>query len=89
MYHQPVTVMPSLQPNLEFLDVSYNHLTTLDGLRGLERLQQLDVSWNKLTQAREEAAALKKHAPVLLKLDTSYNPWERVSVLSKNGKLKD
>lgn len=80
--------MPSSQPNLEFLDASYNHLIALDGLRGLERLKQLDISWNKLTKPREEAAVLRKHTPILLKLDARYNPWEKVRALTKHGKLK-
>ncbi|CAG10553.1 unnamed protein product [Tetraodon nigroviridis] len=72
----------SHMPNLESLDVSYNHLTTLEGLRGLERLKQLDVSWNRLTKSREEAAVLRKHAPMLLKLDTRYNRWEKACLLA-------
>lgn len=68
----------SLQPNLEFLDASYNRLVTLEGLRGLGQLKQLDVRWNKLTNAREDTAVLRKHTPALLKLDTRYNPWNRV-----------
>uniref|UniRef100_H3C5I0 Leucine rich repeat containing 9 n=1 Tax=Tetraodon nigroviridis TaxID=99883 RepID=H3C5I0_TETNG len=80
----------SHMPNLESLDVSYNHLTTLEGLRGLERLKQLDVSWNRLTKSREEAAVLRKHAPMLLKLDTRYNRWEkpRTARLTILGHLK-
>ncbi|XP_056914426.1 leucine-rich repeat-containing protein 9 isoform X2 [Takifugu flavidus] len=67
----------SHMPNLEFLDASYNHLITLEGLRDLERLKHLDVSWNKLTKSREEAAVLRKHTPMLLKLDTRHNPWKK------------
>lgn len=67
-----------LQPNLEFVDASYNHLLTLEGLRGLGRLNQLDLRWNQLTRAREETAVLRKHAPTLLRLDTRHNPWQRV-----------
>lgn len=66
------------QPNLEFLDASFNHLVTLEGLRSLGQLKQLDVSWNKLTKAREDTAVLRKHTPALLRLDTRYNPWNRV-----------
>uniref|UniRef100_A0A3P8Y1B0 Leucine rich repeat containing 9 n=1 Tax=Esox lucius TaxID=8010 RepID=A0A3P8Y1B0_ESOLU len=63
--------------SLEFVDASYNRLQTLEGLRGLGRLRQLDLRWNQLTQAREESAVLRKHAPSLLKLDTRHNPWHR------------
>lgn len=77
-----------MQPNLVILDVSYNHLITLNGLRALGRLKQLDVSWNKLIKSREEAAVLRKHTPILLKLDTRHNPWEKVRTLAKQGKLK-
>lgn len=69
---------PKSQPNLEFLDASYNHLVTLEGLGVLGQLKELNVSWNKLTKAREDVAVLRKHTPTLLKLDTRYNPWNRV-----------
>lgn len=75
-------LLPQLQPNLEFLDASYNHLITLEGLRDLERLKHLDVSWNKLTKSREEAAVLRKHTPTLLKLDTRHNPWKKVRAVT-------
>uniref|UniRef100_A0A3Q2ZV72 Leucine rich repeat containing 9 n=1 Tax=Kryptolebias marmoratus TaxID=37003 RepID=A0A3Q2ZV72_KRYMA len=71
----------SNMPNLEFLDASFNHIRTLEGLRGLRHLKQLDVSWNELSKAREDTAVLRKHAPVLLKLDTRYNPWNRPETL--------
>lgn len=71
------------QPHLEFLDASYNRLVTLEGLRGLGQLKQLDVRWNNLTKAREDTAVLRKHTPALLKLDTRYNPWNRVCAVIK------
>lgn len=71
------------QPNLEFLDASYNHLVTLEGLRGLGKLKQLDLRWNMLTKAREDTVVLRKHAPALLKLDTRYNSWNRVCAVIK------
>uniref|UniRef100_A0A3Q1F6L8 Leucine rich repeat containing 9 n=1 Tax=Acanthochromis polyacanthus TaxID=80966 RepID=A0A3Q1F6L8_9TELE len=74
----------SHMPNLEFLDASYNHIETLEGLRGLGQLKQLDVCWNKLTKAREETSVLRKHTPALLKLDTRFNPWNKVmTILSR------
>lgn len=54
----------------------------------MERLKQLDVSWNRLTKSREEAAVLRKHAPMLLKLDTRYNRWEKVGALATQEKIK-
>lgn len=76
-------LLPKLQPNLEFLDASFNHLVTLEGLRRLGQLKQLDVRWNKLTKVREDTAVLRKHTPALLKLDTRYNPWNRVCAVIK------
>ncbi|KAM6912256.1 leucine-rich repeat-containing protein 9 [Xenentodon cancila] len=67
----------SYMPNLQFLDASFNHVGTLEGLRGLRRLKELNVCWNKLTKAREDMSVLRKHTPALLKLDTQYNPWDR------------
>ncbi|XP_022077491.2 leucine-rich repeat-containing protein 9 isoform X1 [Acanthochromis polyacanthus] len=71
----------SHMPNLEFLDASYNHIETLEGLRGLGQLKQLDVCWNKLTKAREETSVLRKHTPALLKLDTRFNPWNKLETV--------
>uniref|UniRef100_A0A3Q2T1F8 Leucine rich repeat containing 9 n=1 Tax=Fundulus heteroclitus TaxID=8078 RepID=A0A3Q2T1F8_FUNHE len=78
----------SHMPSLEVLDASFNDIVTLEGLRCLGRLRQLDVSWNKLTRAREDSAVLRKHTPVLLELDTRYNPWSkpeavRVTILGR------
>uniref|UniRef100_A0A3Q3WLV3 Uncharacterized protein n=1 Tax=Mola mola TaxID=94237 RepID=A0A3Q3WLV3_MOLML len=72
-----LSLLPKPQPNLEFLDASYNHLVTLHGLKALGQLKQLDVRWNNLTKAREDTAVLRKHTPALLKFDTRYNPWNR------------
>lgn len=83
-YKHSLFLSPKLQPNLEFLDASYNRLVTLEGLRGLGQLKELDVRWNKLTNAREDTAVLRKHTPALLKLDTRYNPWNRVCSMIKN-----
>uniref|UniRef100_A0A671WDQ5 Leucine rich repeat containing 9 n=1 Tax=Sparus aurata TaxID=8175 RepID=A0A671WDQ5_SPAAU len=77
----------SHMPNLEFLDASFNNIVTLEGLRALGQLKQLDVRWNKLTRAREDTAVLRKHTPALLKLDTRYNPWNRVFRITILGRL--
>lgn len=73
-----MSLLPKSQPNLEFLDASFNSLVTLEGLKGLGQLKELDVSWNKLTKAREDTAVLRKHTPALLRLNTRYNPWNKV-----------
>ncbi|KAJ7990764.1 hypothetical protein DPEC_G00290290 [Dallia pectoralis] len=65
--------------HLEFVDASFNRVQNLDGLRGLRCLKQLDLCWNQLTQAREDTAVLRKHAPSLLTLDTRHNPWHNPS----------
>lgn len=79
-----MSLLPKTQPNLEFLDASYNCLVTLEGLRRLRQLKQLDLRWNMLTKAREDTAVLRKHTPALLKLDTRYNPWIRVRAVIQN-----
>uniref|UniRef100_A0A7N8YRZ6 Leucine rich repeat containing 9 n=1 Tax=Mastacembelus armatus TaxID=205130 RepID=A0A7N8YRZ6_9TELE len=73
----------SHMPKLEFLDASFNHLVTLEGLKGLGQLKQLDVRWNKLIKTREDAAVLRKNTPSLLRLDTRYNPWDKVCAVIK------
>lgn len=82
-----LSLLPKPQPNLEFLDASYNHLVTLHGLKALGQLKQLDVRWNNLTKAREDTAVLRKHTPALLKFDTRYNPWNRVGGAIKKIQL--
>ncbi|XP_040925180.1 leucine-rich repeat-containing protein 9 isoform X2 [Betta splendens] len=71
------SVLSQITPGLEFLDASFNQVETLQGLRGLGKLTQLHVRWNRLSNAREEAAALRKHAPALLHLDARHNCWKR------------
>jgi len=61
---------------------------TLEGLKRLGQLKQLDLRWNKLTKAREDTAVLRKHTPALLRLDTRYNPWNRVRAVFKNKSNK-
>ena len=57
------------------MDASFNRIESLEGLRGLGRLTQLDLRWNQLTSARDDAVVLRKHTPSLLRLDTRHNPW--------------
>lgn len=65
-----VTHMP-----LEYLDASFNKITTLEGMKGMVQLQHLDVSWNTLHNTREELSVLRKHCTMLNHLDLRHNPW--------------
>lgn len=83
-----MSLLRKTQPNLEFLDASYNRLVTLEGLKKLGQLKLLDLRWNKLTKAREDTAVLRKRTPALLKLDTRHNPWIRVRAFIPKIKSK-
>ncbi|KAM6311321.1 LOW QUALITY PROTEIN: leucine-rich repeat-containing protein 9 [Aegotheles albertisi] len=77
-------------PNLEYFDASHNHVITLEGIRGVSKLQFFNLSWNKLKKSREDINILYKHTPNILSLAITYNPWHKpVSLqLSVTGQLK-
>ncbi|XP_062619612.1 leucine-rich repeat-containing protein 9-like isoform X3 [Saccostrea cucullata] len=60
---------------LEYLDASFNHISTLEGLKNMMKLKFFDLSWNKLTNTREDLSILRKHACNLLTLDLRHNHW--------------
>ena len=49
--------------------------------QGLTQLQELNVSWNKLTNTREELSILRKHFSTLRFLEVHNNPWLKASCL--------
>ncbi|XP_059173305.1 leucine-rich repeat-containing protein 9-like isoform X2 [Physella acuta] len=57
------------------LDASFNKIYTLDGMKGMTKLKELNVSWNKLVNTREELSILRKHLSSLHVLDFRNNPW--------------
>jgi len=59
--------------------VSFNKLTSLDGLKGLPKLKYLDIRGNELTSIHNLTTVLRKQAPALESLDLRYNPWEKVN----------
>ncbi|CAG2238484.1 Leucine-rich repeat-containing protein 9 [Mytilus edulis] len=75
---------------IEYLDVSFNKLCTLDGLKNVHNLNFLDLSWNKLCNTREDLSILRKHVPNLLILDTRHNNWQKPENLRLRiiGRLK-
>ena len=44
----------------------------------MNKLKQLDLSWNQLQHTREDISILRKHAPVLEILDLRHNQWQKV-----------
>ncbi|GFN97682.1 leucine-rich repeat-containing protein 9 [Plakobranchus ocellatus] len=61
--------------HLTYLDASFNKIHTLEGMKGLNQLLELNVSWNKLTNTREELSILRKHFSTLRSLEIHNNPW--------------
>ncbi|KAK3093172.1 hypothetical protein FSP39_012192 [Pinctada imbricata] len=60
---------------IEFLDASFNNIETLEGLKNVQKLKFLDLSWNKLSRTREELSIMRKHTSNLLSLDIRHNTW--------------
>lgn len=60
---------------IEYLDASFNQISTLEGLKNMVKLKFFDLSWNKLTNTREDLSILRKHACNLLTLDLRHNNW--------------
>ncbi|XP_041353285.1 leucine-rich repeat-containing protein 9-like isoform X2 [Gigantopelta aegis] len=75
---------------LEYLDVSFNKIFTLEGLKGLSKLKYMDVSWNKLQNTREELSIMRKHMSTLKTLDIRSNPFLKPNTLRLRiiGRLK-
>ena len=63
--------------NIEYLDVSFNKISTLDGFKNVPKMKFLDLSWNKLYNTREDLSILRKHVPNLLILDIRHNTWQK------------
>lgn len=62
---------------LEYLDASFNKISTLDGFKNVPKMKFLDISWNKLCNTREDLSILRKHVANLLILDTRHNNWQK------------
>ena len=45
----------------------------------MNSLLYLDVSWNNLTNTRDEMSVLRKYMPVLSVLDIRHNNWQKVT----------
>lgn len=48
----------------------------------MNKVKQLDLSWNQLHNTRDDISILRKHAPVLETLDLRHNHWQKVGFLS-------
>ncbi|KAM6335818.1 LOW QUALITY PROTEIN: leucine-rich repeat-containing protein 9 [Podargus strigoides] len=56
----------------EYFDANHNHVMTLEGIRGLSKLQFFNLSWNQLKKSREDINILHKHTPNL--------PWHKAGL---------
>ncbi|XP_053406324.1 leucine-rich repeat-containing protein 9-like isoform X5 [Mercenaria mercenaria] len=75
---------------IEQLDASFNKITTLEGMKSLHKLRMLDLSWNKLTNTKDELSTLRKHMPNINTLDVRHNTWQKPDNLRLRiiGRLK-
>ncbi|XP_069116713.1 leucine-rich repeat-containing protein 9-like isoform X3 [Argopecten irradians] len=76
--------------SLEYLDASFNKISTLEGLKNMYKLKFLDLSWNKLLHTRDELSILRKHISNLVTLDLRNNNWQKPENLRLRviGRLK-
>jgi Leucine-rich repeat (LRR) protein len=65
---------------LESIDLSYNKLTTLDGIKGLTKLIFFIATNNFLKKSLDDILTLKKYCPNLLHLDLRGNPFDKVRI---------
>lgn len=56
--------------------------------QNMVKLKFFDLSWNKLTNTREDLSILRKHACNLLTLDLRHNNWLKVSFLFNEIQLR-
>ncbi|KAM6255875.1 LOW QUALITY PROTEIN: leucine-rich repeat-containing protein 9 [Spheniscus humboldti] len=75
-------------PKREYFDASHNHVITLEGIRGLHKLQFFNLSWNQLKKSREDINILHKNTPI--SLDITHSPWHKPASLQLSviGQLK-
>ncbi|KAK4822727.1 LOW QUALITY PROTEIN: hypothetical protein QYF61_019724, partial [Mycteria americana] len=83
-------IFSQVQPNQEYFDASHNHVITLEGIRGLSKLQFFDLSWNQLKKSKEVINILHKHTPSLFSFDITHNSWRKPTSLHLRviGQLK-
>ncbi|XP_033096422.1 leucine-rich repeat-containing protein 9-like, partial [Anneissia japonica] len=57
---------------------------------GMTKLKYLDISWNDLTNTRDDLSVLRKHASALTTLDLRQNNWQKPEGLRLRaiGRLK-
>ncbi|XP_014790953.1 leucine-rich repeat-containing protein 9 [Octopus bimaculoides] len=75
------TSLDLVYPSLEYVDVSFNKISTLEGLKNLPNLEYFDLSWNCLIDFSYSLNVLKQNAINLHKLNVSYNHWHEPSDL--------
>ncbi|XP_053321416.1 leucine-rich repeat-containing G-protein coupled receptor 5 [Spea bombifrons] len=78
LVHLPDTVCDQL-PNLQVLDLSYNHIKDLPSFSGCQRLQKLDLRHNEVHEIRSTTF---QQLLVLRSLDLA---WNKISVIHPNS----
>ena len=61
----------------------FSPFTYLNNVQGMSKLKTLDLSWNDLTNTRDDLSILRKHSPSLTCLDLRHNNWQKVNNASK------
>ncbi|PAA46348.1 hypothetical protein BOX15_Mlig005232g3, partial [Macrostomum lignano] len=65
---------------VEEIDVSWNRIVSIDGLKHVGKLRSLRLAFNRLTCLRNELSHMRKHTAMLTGLSLEGNPWHRYKV---------
>ena len=63
---------------LETVDLSYNKINTLDGIKGLTKLTFLVATNNFLRKSLDDVLTIRRYCLNISHLDLRGNPWDKV-----------
>ncbi|XP_025105112.1 leucine-rich repeat-containing protein 9-like isoform X2 [Pomacea canaliculata] len=80
-FNELTTLEDISQMDLEYLDASYNNIVTLEGMKSVNLLSHLDLSWNKLQNSERTLTILFRNSAAVSHLDLRHNLWKKPEAL--------
>ena len=74
--------------NYRYLDFSYNNLVSINNLKGMTELKELNLDYNKINLEDEETKEVLRSMKSLVRLDLTGNSLKDISVLNEMKTLK-